>query len=290
MEVSALGFGGAEIGFESASLETATQLLNSALDAGLNIIDTGECYHSSEELIGQAVSGRRKDFYLFTKVGHASGLPYTDWTPELMAASIDRSLARLKTDYVDLIHLHTCSEEMLRKGDVIAELKKAQDAGKTRFIGYSGDNMAAKYAVDCGVFDSLQTSLSIAEQQPITLTLPRAVEQGMAVIAKRPVANVAWVNGDNPPNSPYAQPYWERLQKLQYPFLKEQDLKDSIGTALRFTLSQPGVCTAIVGTKNPARWPQNARYAALGPLPEAEVQAIQARWREVAEPGWTGLS
>src|SRR5205085_1814284 len=79
MEVSALGFGGAEIGYDGVSQGAVTRLLNAALDAGLNVIDTAECYADSETLIGRAASGRRREFYLFTKVGHAAGWGREDW-------------------------------------------------------------------------------------------------------------------------------------------------------------------------------------------------------------------
>src|SRR5258708_2581514 len=150
MAVTVLGYGGAEGGFQSAEQETVTKLLNSALDAGLNVIDTAECYGASEELIGNAVSHRRSEYYLLTKCGHASGIALPDWDPRLLEESIDRSLQRLQTDYLDLVQLHTCSEEKLRQGEVIAVLQKARDAGKTRYIGYSGDHQAARYAVECG--------------------------------------------------------------------------------------------------------------------------------------------
>ena|SRR5437870_384563 len=67
MDVTVVGFGGSEIGLENASQNAVDELLKSALDAGLNVIDTAECYRGSEEMIGQAVSNRRGEFYLFTK-------------------------------------------------------------------------------------------------------------------------------------------------------------------------------------------------------------------------------
>src|SRR3954451_14985358 len=145
MRVGVLGFGGAEIGFEGADPEAVARLLGAALDAGLNVIDTAECYLGSEELIGRAVAGRRDDFYLFTKCGHPERRGVEDWRPESLLASIERSLRRLRTDRVDLVQLHSCSEAELRKGDVIDALKRAKERGHTRYIGYSGDGGAARY-------------------------------------------------------------------------------------------------------------------------------------------------
>ncbi|WP_274651308.1 aldo/keto reductase [Paenibacillus humicola] len=286
MEVSVLGFGGAEIGFQQATPQQVEKLLGSALDAGLNVIDTAECYNISEELIGQTVGHRRDDFYLFTKCGHASGFDLPDWTPAMLEQSIDRSLKRLKTEFVDVIHLHGCSEELLRRGEVIEVLQRAKEQGKTRYIGYSGDHKAALYAIECGAFDSLETSVSIADQEAIELTIPEAAKRGMGVVVKRPIANAAWKTGSKPENA-YAHTYWDRLSELKYDFL-QADLKESVGTALRFTLSVPGVQTAIVGTANPDRWLENAKLLEGGPLPQELYNAIRARWKEVAAAEWVG--
>ena len=287
MNVSVLGFGGSEIGYEHLSLTTAKKLLNEALDAGLNVIDTAECYATSEELIGEALRKRRKDCYLLTKCGHESGWSYPDWRPESLLRGIQRSLKRLKTDRVDLIQLHSCSETELRKGDVIDTLKRAREQGYTRYIGYSGDNKAALYAVECGEFDTLQTSVSIADQEALDLFLGLAEQHNIGVIAKRPIANVAWHNGSQPPRDSYGRAYWERLQKLRYEFL-QKDLKETVAAALRFTLSVPGVQTAIVGTTKLGRFMENSAAVAAGPLPSEMFESIRARWREVAQTSWVG--
>lgn len=284
MQVSLLGFGGAEIG--QADQKTVDRLLHSAVDAGLNMIDTAECYGNSEELIGRSLAGRRDDYYLFTKCGHASGLDYPDWDPVMLEQSIDRSLKRLQVDYVDVIHLHSCTEEVLRQGEVIEVLKRAKEKGKTRYIGYSGDTTDALYAVQTGAFDSFETSVNIADQEAIELTIPEAVKRGMGVIAKRPIANVAWKE-DTLSQTDYAYPYWVRLQELQYDFL--EDVQTGVKQALKFTLSVPGVATAIVGTANPARWKQNAAMLEDGGrLTQEEFDAIRIRWKEVAGQDWIG--
>lgn len=286
MQVLPLGFGGAEVGFQSIEGAIVARALNEALDAGLNVIDTAECYGDSEELIGNAVAHRRSEYYLFTKCGHAAGFEEPDWDPGMLAKQIDRSLRRLKTDCVDLLQLHSCSRELLERGEVIEVLQRAREAGKTRYIGYSGDREDALYAVECGAFDALQTSISLADQEALDLTLPIARQRGMGVIAKRPIANAIWLKPERPVGD-YAETYWLRLRELNYAFL-EGDTRRAVQMALRFTLSVPGVSVAIVGTTKPGRWAENLELLRKGPLTVAEYDAIRARWKAVARPDWVG--
>ena len=284
MDVSVLGFGGSEIGYESVSQRTVGRLLGGALDAGLNVIDTAECYEDSEILIGRALGTRRRECYVFTKCGHPRGWSRGDWRPASLLASIQRSLERLATDHVDVIQLHSCSLEELRRGDAIEALERARERGWARWIGYSGDGAAARYAVECGRFHTLQTSVSIADQEAIELTVPLARARGIGVIAKRPIANAAWRSARKPAE-PYYQPYWTRLRALDYDFVRTGT---AAATALRFTLSVPGVHTAIVGTSKPGRWRENAELLTAGPLPAAEFDRIRARWKEVGGAVWGG--
>jgi aryl-alcohol dehydrogenase-like predicted oxidoreductase len=307
LSVGVLGFGAAEIGFDKVPQAIVERLVATAVDQGLNVIDTAECYKESEEKIGLALQRRRERCVLLTKCGHAAGfssgpvtrmlngflrkstgrarLGFQDWERRTLEKSIERSLRLLRTDYIDILQLHICPKEILNRGEVIEVLQRARQAGKTRFIGYSGDGEAALYAVQCGAFDTLQTSLNIADQQAIDLTLPAAGERGMGVIAKRPLANAVWRNATKPYNS-YHHAYWDRLHKLQYDFLQDGD--SSFATALRFTLAVPGVHTAIVGTTKPERWLENSDAISAGPLEAGRFQSIRSIWKRMAEPDWVG--
>jgi len=288
MDVSVLGFGGAEIGYENAAPATVAELLQGALEIGINVIDTAECYRGSEEMIGQTIGHRRDEFFLFTKCGHPhGGESAPNWSQPSILQSIERSLQRLKTDRVDVVHLHSCSESELRKGEAIAALQTARERGYTRYIGYSGDSRAAHYAAECGAFDTLQTSINIADQESIDLVLPVAREKNLGVIAKRPIANAAWKSGHKPIDS-YQHEYWERLRKLNYDFIRHFDLDKSISIALQFTLAVPGVHTAIVGTAKPERLTQNLKLLDDGPLASDDFEAIRQRWEEMAPRIWVG--
>jgi len=277
--VSVLGFGAAGSGLKAAPLTTVERLLGKARDSGLNVIDTAPCYGESEELIGRAAQCWRKHFYILTKCGHAAGLDFADWTPGLIEKSIERSLKRLRTDYLDVVQLHSCGEAELR------QLKRAQDKGMTRYVGYSGDGRAAFYAAHCGAFETLQISINLADQEAIDLVLPVAIEHDLGVIAKRPIANAAWLGLNF--IRPNRRAYWRRLRKLGYDFLRS-DQRRTLETALRFTLSVPGVHTAIVGTTKPARLEQNAALVERS-LEHSQYHEIRTRWRQVASPEWVGL-
>ncbi len=197
LKVSVLGFGGSEIGYQDASQKVTAKILGAALEAGINVIDTAECYQDSEALIGKTIGHRRDEFHLFTKCGHVTAaldhLGFHEWDPRLLTKSIDQSLKNLRTDHIDLLQLHSCSAERLRKGDVMRAIEAAKRAGKTRFVGYSGDSDDAVYAIETGAFDALQISVSIADQESIDRVLPLARKRDMGVIAKRPVANAIWL-------------------------------------------------------------------------------------------------
>jgi aryl-alcohol dehydrogenase-like predicted oxidoreductase len=309
MQVGVLGFGAAEIGFENTADPALDAVLGEALDAGLNVIDTAAMYLDSEEKIGRSLRGRRDRVLLFTKcgrflaprnsltglqvrvrrklrrlMGRADEHESLDWHPRVLEWNIEQSLVRLKTDRIDLIQLHSCSEETLRRGEVIEVLQRARQAGKVRHIGYSGDGQAALYAVRCGHFEALQTSINIADQEALDLTVPLARQQGMGLIAKRPIANGLWRNVQRP-ETPHHRAYWDRLQELRYDCWQDDR---TFETALRFTLSVPGVNTAIVGTTNLAHFRQNVKSAADGALQKDQFDAICARWKQVARPDWFG--
>ena len=289
MEFSVLGFGGAEIGYNPNQTQAdVNELLNSALDAGLNVIDTAAAYKTSEVLIGEAVSKRRNDFYLLTKCGALDAFTRFDWTKKGILETIETSLRNLKTDHLDIAQLHSCDTEILRRGEAIEGLLRAQEKGYTRYIGYSGDNEDAKYAIGLDVFDSLQTSVSIADQSPIDGNIPLAAEKGLGIIAKRPIANAVWRH-DAKPSDSYHHEYWDRIQKLKFDFLNKS-LEEATAIALRFTMTIPGIDTMIVGTTRPKRWQENAKYVAEGNLSSEEFEAIRTRWSEVGGEEWKQMT
>jgi aryl-alcohol dehydrogenase-like predicted oxidoreductase len=176
-------------------------------------------------------------------------------------------------------------------------LVKARDAGKIRFAGYSGDNEAVAYAAALDDAAVVEMSLSIADQANIDQALPVAVKHNTGVIAKRPLANAAWKDLGQQPGmyKDYAKDYTQRLHEMK---LNPSDLGISGPAeqawpelALRFTLSQTGVSTAVIGTTNPANARANLATADKGPLPADVITKIREAFRRADPKGsWRGLT
>jgi aryl-alcohol dehydrogenase-like predicted oxidoreductase len=287
LKVSRLGVGLSEIGSLSLDqADPAARVLNSALDNGINFFDTAACYGNSEELVGRSVAERRDEFFLSTKAGHAAG-GYSGraWTAETVRDSIERSLRRLRTDHVDVVHLHSCGVDVLERGDVIRALQDAKQSGKTRYIGYSGDNESAVWAVESDLFDTLQTSYNLVDQQARSRLFPPAEERGIGIIAKRPIANTAWGAETSP--SSYAAEYHRRAQIMAEEGLIPDAPDDPILLALGFTLAHEAIDTAIVGTGNSEHMQANIRLVEQGlPIPEKAVEELQRRFDQLGTD-WT---
>ncbi len=290
LEVSLLGAGLAEIGNRLTLAEEAQAgaVLNAALDGGINFLDTSACYGISEELIGRTIAHRRSEYILATKCGHvAGGYQGEPWTAPTITDSIERSLKRMKTDHLDLVQLHSCGVDILEKGEVIEALLAAKKAGKTRFVGYSGDNEAAAWAIDSGLFDTLQTSFNLVDQRARTRLFPQAKAKGMGIIVKRPIANGAWGAAKSP--SGYADRYFERAQAMAAQGPLPQAPENRIVLALGFTLAHDEIETVIVGTQNPDHMRANLQWMeAEFPIASETVAELHRRFDELGQD-WVQL-
>jgi aryl-alcohol dehydrogenase-like predicted oxidoreductase len=299
LKVTSLGLGGAEIGFLKPDRERAAKMLNLLLDEKVNVIDTAASYQTSEEFIGQTIGHRRKEFVLISKCGgKIAGVDDAEWSPGLIAKSVDQSLRRLKTQTIDVMLLHTCDEATLRRGEALGALVKAREAGKIRFAGFSGDNETAAYAATLPDVAVVETSINLADQINIDLVLPAVRKHDVGVLAKRPVANAAWKNSADQPGfyGGYAQPYKDRLAKMKIDpvDLGFADVPSELAwpeLAIRFAFSHPGVNTAIAGTASLENTARNIAYAQKGPLPVEVVQKIRDAFKgaKIGE-NWPGLT
>lgn len=277
LKVSALGYGAGEVGDYAISEKESEKILNSVLDLGINLIDTARGYYASEERIGKYISHRRDEFILSTKVGYdIPGLQ--NWTYDIVIAGVDNALKLMQTDYIDIVHLHSCDLNILQQGEVIEALHKTVEQGKVKIAAYSGENEELKFAVDSNLFGSIQTSVNICDQIDIDGSIKKAKEKGIGIIAKRPIANAPW-KYDKIPTGKYVEEYWKRWKEMDLP-----DQKDWLDTFLRFAVFTKDIDSAIVGTANIDHIKNNIKIIEKGPLPDDLYQLIRSKFK----PEWRG--
>ena len=165
------------------------RILSAALDHGVNFIDTAAMYAGggTEEILGRLLRGRRDKVFLVTKV-------HRDLEPDTIRTSIEESLARLQTDYVDLYLLHWPLPGM-RPSEIMAALDKVVAAGKARYVGCS--NFPAWLLAHCNAIAAAhgwprlmnnQVAYNLLERGVEVEILPQAVAEGIAITVYRPLA------------------------------------------------------------------------------------------------------
>lgn len=281
LKVSALGLGTGQIGGNEISDKQAEHLLNYALDLGITLIDTARGYGLAEERIGKFLSKRKDEFVLSTKVGYGI-TGYNDWTYDIILAGIDEARKKLKTDVIDIVHLHSCPKNILESRQVVEALSFAKEKEMIKAAAYSGENEALHFAINDNSFQSIQTSINIFDQSDLNGPLQRAKEKGKGVIAKRPTANHPWKYSERPIGN-YAEDYWLRMKKMNLDFGDDWN-----ETALRFSAFTWGVDSVITGTSNIHHLKQNAASINKGKLPEDVYIKIRNAFLS-AEDNWHGL-
>ena len=254
MEVTRLGYGS---GFRKAvTREQADSVLNTALDLGINYIDTANCYKNSEDYIGKAIMSRRREFLLATKCGCSPAGHI--WTPDNLFHGIEESLRRLGVEYVDLIQLHNPTVEDCEKGDLVAALEKMKTQGKVRWIGVSSTLPDLPVFLDWGVFDVFQIPYSALERDHEDW-ISRVATAGAGVVNRGGVALGEPGKGLGKPER------WDFFEKAGLDEFREEG-ESPTAFMLRFTLTHPHIHTSIVGTTSVEHLQENVKAVERGVL------------------------
>jgi aryl-alcohol dehydrogenase-like predicted oxidoreductase len=286
-QVTTLGYGAMELRGAPAgpevSEEAAEKVLNAVLDAGINFIDTSIDYGRSEDLIGRFLAHRRAEYFLASKCGCVPEAPMGAehiHTAENIRAGVERSLRRLKTEYLDLVQFHRSltRREFEEHGALEAALALKQ-AGKVRFLGVSGTLPNLVEQLEMGIFDAFQIPYS-ALQREHEEVIARAAAAGAGIIIRGGVARGAptdWQRRYYMLPGATMRERWEqaRLDELLNGMSR-------LEFTLRFTLSNPELDTTIVGTRDAGHLRDNIAAALKGPLPEDLVREAKQRLDEAS--------
>ena len=253
LRVSEIGYGGAQIGNVNLPENRVEEVLNAVLDAGINFIDTAAMYGKSEERIGRCISHRRDEFVLATKcgdyVGETDGQYHIvrDYSRDGILRTIDESRRKLNMDVIDIVQFHGLPDPDDDDDVAFEALLDARERGWTRFVGVSADGPAAAAAARRWPLDTQEFTYNILYQESADNLMPTLKSQGMGTIIKRPISNAVWQQTARPEGDYMGGP-WDRAQSI--PLAELAGEMPILEFVLRFTLSHPDVCTAIIGSTN----------------------------------------
>lgn len=295
MNVSEIGLGAWQLANPDWGVNDkneALQIVQKSLEAGCNFFDTAPGYGGgkSEELLGQGLKSVRKDIIICTKFGHtAEGV--TDFSTEVLRPSIEASLRRLQTDYLDILLMHNPPREMMdgKISSQYEEFEKLKAEGKIREYGVSLDwQEELDLVLDTTKSNAAEVFFNALYQE----TLPayqKAQGRGMGLIIKVPLDS-GWLSGKyrgdhkfDDIRSRWSPEVLARRSDLVEKFAALVPEGTSMAhAALQFVLAQPQVSTVIPGAKSVAQAADNFAAADKTLSPET-VQAMRDLWTNEIE-------
>ena len=302
--VSAIGFGAWGIGgatpgatsYGETDDQESRRALNAAFDHGITFYDTSNVYGDghSEELIGECFAGRRRDVIIATKAGITTSYRGYDFSPVALRASLEGSLRRLRSDYVDLLQLHNGSPDIVRGDPEVVELMQRLVAeGKVRCWGISTlspeDAVALMDVAGVGCF---QVNCNILDWRAIDAGLPgKAASRGIGMIARTPLAS-GFLAGAVAKDTVFAandhRSRWQRERIITWveaaqSVVEAAEIPDiaveRAALALRFCLSLEGVATVIPGMLTRSEVLASVAACEQGPLGQDVMQSIEGTYR-----------
>jgi len=284
--VSKLAFGGSSIGsaFRDIDESEAIRSVHTALDNGINLIDTAPYYGATkaETVLGKALKGVRRDRYvLATKVArYGPDAADFDFTAARVTRSVDESLSRLGVDYVDFIQVHDMEFGSLDRitGETIPALRKVQAAGKARFVGISCLPVRLyRQVIDRVPVDQIQSYCHYClNDTALADLLPYLNGRGVGIFNSAPLA-MRLLSNEGPP-AWHPAPAALRAKCAEAAAHCRSRGADIGRLALQYALANPNIHTHVVGTASSARVLENLAAASAPPDPEllAEVLNILA--------------
>jgi len=253
LNVPVLGFGAAPLGGEYGEIDPAEaeRAVHYAIDQGMTFFDTAPYYGRtvSEERLGKALEGRRKEVQVATKCSRY-GLDDFDFSAKRVEESIDESLRRLRTDYVDLFQIHDIEFGDLKQviEEAVPAARRVQESGKARYVGITGLQLKALGRVAEAA--PVDTILSYARYNLMVrdldeLMTPFARERGIGLINASPLHLRILTPSGAPEWHPAAPDVKDMGRKVVE--LCEKHGKPAPKVALRFCLDHPYISTTLVG-------------------------------------------